>query len=129
MRYFGLIFSLRTLLILLFLLNSPFLRSVLSFDEFNSCANLPFFKFLNSISAIAFVASNNIYKLPSLYFVFIYSAILIISALHVTSNCNKPLPFPFRFHIQPIFVRFWVMLFIQGVTGGKGQTSGGCSLC
>jgi hypothetical protein len=45
-----------------------------------------------------FCGFNN-YKVSSLYFVFKYSAVLIISALFVALICNKPLPPHFVLYI------------------------------
>jgi hypothetical protein len=52
----------------------------------------------------AFMALNNIYML--VFFVFRYSAVLMISALNVASTCNKPVSPSFFFTFYCIYIFF-----------------------
>ena len=52
---------------------------------------------------------------------------LVLRIIYLSFNCNYSINF--LLDCTFIYIYIYIYIYIQGVTGGKDQTSGGCSLC
>ena len=46
-----------------------------------------------------------------------------------TDRRRRILPVVIIYNLTPLNTQIYIYIYIQGVTGGTDQTSGGCSLC